>query len=103
LKPHGELDNSLRSYTDVHNGENVAKLFVKQLQELVIELYNKYEAKKQDMVFTKEDELSYNDATHCHICELSLKKGAALATASNDEITVRDHCHITGKYRGAIM
>ena len=39
------------------------------------------------MIFTSEDQLSYNNATHCHICELPLKRGAALVTASNDEIS----------------
>ena len=51
------------------------------------------------MIFTSEDELSYKNATHCHICDLPLKKG--IHASNTDDITVRDHCHITGKYRGA--
>jgi hypothetical protein len=97
LEARGELDNSLRSYIDKPNGGNVGMLFVKHLQELVIELYNKYEAEKQDMIFTSEDELSYNSATHCHICDLPLKK--SIHATTTDDITVRDHCHITGKCR----
>jgi Recombination endonuclease VII len=51
------------------------------------------------MIFTKEDEQNYKNATHCYICELPLNKGIHASTT--DSITVRDHCHITGKYRGA--
>jgi hypothetical protein len=58
---------------------------------MAIELYNKYETKKRDMIFTCYYEL--NNATHYHICELPL---------NNNDITVRDHCHVTGKYRGAV-
>ena len=41
---------------------------------------------------TKEDEEEFKKATTCHICN---KKYA------EKDIQVRDHCHITGKYRGS--
>ena len=44
------------------------------------------------MRMTSEDILDHDAATNCHICE----KPFACAGDS-----VRDHCHITGKYRGA--
>jgi Recombination endonuclease VII len=76
-------------------------LFVKSLKELAVSIYDTYKAKCEDMIFTKDDEMIHVNSTHCHICELPLKKGAALAGANDDDLTVRDHCHITGKYRGA--
>ena len=42
------------------------------------------------MVFTKEDEKQFNTASDCWICGEEL---------GNDR--VRDHCHYTGRYRGA--
>ena len=33
----------------------------------------------------------FRDATHCHICERSFEIG---------DLRVRDHCHLTGRYRG---
>ena len=42
------------------------------------------------MVFTKEDEKQFNKAFSCWICGEEL---------GNDR--VRDHCHYTGRYRGA--
>ena len=41
------------------------------------------------MHMTREDWRTHNSATSCHICEKPL-----------DGDVVRDHCHITGKYRG---
>ncbi|XP_049872417.1 uncharacterized protein LOC126380040 [Pectinophora gossypiella] len=42
------------------------------------------------MVFTESDALNFENAETCHICERLLVMDK-----------VRDHCHITGKYRGA--
>ena len=44
------------------------------------------------MIFNEEDRINYNNATHCHICDEPL---------GCKETTVRDHCHISGKFRGA--
>ena len=39
---------------------------------------------------TAEDQRAHNAATTCHVCEKPLEGDS-----------VRDHCHITGRYRGA--
>ncbi|XP_041361144.1 uncharacterized protein LOC121377277 [Gigantopelta aegis] len=44
----------------------------------------------ESMVITGRDWQSFKTATHCHICNEPL-----------DLKPVRDHCHITGKFRGA--
>ena len=41
---------------------------------------------------TKEDEEEFQKANECHICNKKY---------TNEDIKVRDHCHITGKYRGS--
>ena len=41
------------------------------------------------LVMSKKDEKSFRKATECHICR---KK------CEGDD-RVRDHCHVTGKYR----
>lgn len=43
------------------------------------------------MKMTEEDNQQYNTATICYICEKDL-----------GEDKVRDHCHFTGKFRGAV-
>ena len=40
----------------------------------------------------KEDEEEFRKANECHICNKKY---------TNEDIKVRDHCHITGKYRGS--
>ena len=62
-------------------------VFIKWLEDDVKFLVN-IEQKK--MVFTKEDEKQFNTASDCWICGEELE---------NDR--VRDHCHYTGRYRGA--
>ena len=41
---------------------------------------------------TKYDEEEFQKAKACHICDKQY---------TDDDIRVRDHCHITGKYRGS--
>ena len=44
---------------------------------------------------TNIDEEAFRKATHCHICERKYKP------ADGENIPVKDHCHITRKYRGS--
>ena len=41
---------------------------------------------------TEKDEEEFKKAEECHICENKY---------TDKDIRVRDHCHITGKYRGS--
>ena len=63
-------------------------VFIKWLEDDVKFLANIEEKK---MVFTREDEKQFNKASDCWICGEEL---------GNDR--VRDHCHYTGRYRGAV-
>ena len=44
------------------------------------------------MIPTKDDEENFKNADKCHICHKKYFE---------KDIRVRDHCHITGKYRGS--
>ena len=44
------------------------------------------------LIMTSEDEESFQEETFCHIYE---------RVFTPKEAKVRDHCHVTGKYRGA--
>ncbi|XP_065640589.1 uncharacterized protein LOC136073148 [Hydra vulgaris] len=59
-------------------------------KEDVKKIYNKYLKFQKNMIFNSKDKEEFNNAKSCHICENELGKDR-----------VRDHCHITGKYRGA--
>ena len=73
----------LRSYT----GEDAMQTFVEWLKNDVKEIANIPEV---DMIFGKKEAERYNKETKCWICKGEL---------NNDK--VRDHCHFTGRYRGA--
>ena len=45
----------------------------------------------EEIVMTKEDNEDFNNSTKCWICENDY---------IDTDVKVRDHCHITGKYRG---
>ena len=89
LAPH------LRHYTAESPDDNIPWLFIESLESDIKEIYNKFKIPKK-MVMTPEDEIDYEKATHCHICEGKLKK-----TDDKKDKKVRDHCHLTGKFRGA--
>ena len=44
---------------------------------------------KKDIIMTGEDEEGYRNINICHFCEKEILSDK-----------VRDHCHLTGKYRG---
>ena len=45
----------------------------------------------KELVMTKEDNENFKKFTKCWICENDYV---------DDDVKVRDHCHITGKHRG---
>ena len=79
----------LVTYTAMSETDDVAGKFVESVEKDIIDIYEKTKFPKK-IVMTDEDEKNYNDAKVCHICKENL---------GNDK--VRDHCHLTGKYRGA--
>ena len=78
----------LRTYTKTTPEEKDAmEVFVQWLEEDVRALAN---INIKEMIFTKEDKKRFNEEKECWICREPL---------NNDK--VRDHCHYTGRYRGA--
>ena len=88
----------LKRYTIKDENDNVAKSFVKSLEEDIVDIYDQFKRKKVIKI-TKKEELDYQKATVCHIC------GDTFSTKTEDDGgcggKVRDHCHLTGLYRGA--
>ena len=74
--------------------ENYMKNFCLELKEHGTKIIN-YE-KKEMIPLTKKEEKKHNKREVCHICK------KRFSTDDNNKICkVRDHCHYTGKYRGA--
>ena len=84
----GVFKSVLRKYTKTKPEDaDAMDVFIKWLEEDVKAIAN---IEEKEMVFTKEDREQFNKASDCWICGIYL---------GNDR--VRDHCHYTGRYRGA--
>ena len=77
----------------IYRGEKAVYTFleymldeVKYCKKIVKQKFNK------PLKMTKEDEDKFKIADECHICNNKY---------TDEDIRVRDHCHITGKYRGS--
>ena len=72
-----------RTYT----GEDAIEKFIEWLEKDVKDISN---IKKEKMIFEEKEADDFNNATDCWICKGELGPDK-----------VRDHCHLTGRYRGA--
>ena len=80
--------SKLRSYVKENEDPDTIDVFINWLEEdvkIISELGN------EKMVITAEEQEQFNQASNCWICEKLL----------NLDDRVRDHCHFTGRYRGA--
>ena len=87
------IDNKFTLPTKIFTGSNSIKEFIEWIFEqkkYCNQIINKHFNKKLKM--TIEDEENYQNSQNCWICDQKI---------INNKDKVRDHCHITGKYRGA--
>ena len=71
-----------------YRGKDCMKIFCKDLKDQAIKVIN---SEKKEILLTNEEKESYENQKICHICKKEF----------NNDNKVRDHCHYTGKYRGA--
>ena len=76
-------------------GTDCTKWFVKEMLKLELEA-NKYFKTNLELQITPEEEESFQQSTICWLCESSLDNTEGTLCTK-----VRDHDHLTGKYRGA--
>ena len=65
-----------------------------KINSIIIEEIINYE-KKKIIPLTTEEKIHYNEQEICYICKKEFDK------SDKKHYKVRDHCHYTGKYRGA--
>ena len=78
------------NYTKTYEDENIAKVFIEKLEEVTKGIYNDFYKRFKPLKMSAKEQKLFNEAKTCHICSSEL-----------GEDKVRDHCHFTGKYRGA--
>ena len=90
-----------KSKLNYYRGNDCMKKFCEDLRIHANKIIN-YE-KKEVIPLTTEGKINYNDQKVCYICEkfdtIDTAKSSSLERKKNYK--VRDHCHYTGKYRGA--
>ena len=86
-------DDKYSKYTRIYRGENAVYKFMEKMLEEVE--YCKAVIKKhfnKPLVMTEVDEQHFKTMDGCHICGEKY---------TDKDVHVRDHCHITGKFRGS--
>ena len=78
------------TYTKTKDSDDVARIFVDKLAKVTNKIYNDFYRRPIPLKLTDAEQKLFDEAKICHICSKELKKDK-----------VRDHCHFTGKYRGA--
>ena len=89
---HCSFDES-KNKINYYRGDDCMKKFCKDLREHSTKIIN-YEKKKM-IPLTTEEKIYHNKQKICYIC----KKEFDISNKKHHK--VRDHCHYTGKYRGA--
>ena len=85
-----ELEDVLQSgYHKSPLGYNNADWFVNEVIKLENKMTFYFKNTKKDVVMTEKDEEEYKNNNICRFCEKEILSDK-----------VRDHCHLTGKYRG---
>ena len=92
LFTHYSFDKT-KNKLDYYRGKDCMKNFWKNLREHAIKIIN-YKKKKMIPLTTKE-EIYHNKQKVCYICKKEFD------TKDKKHHKVRDHCHYSGKYRGA--
>ena len=72
--------------------EDVSQKFVEMLEEDIKKIYKEFDFSKKMLPLTKKEQYEFENAKICWICQKGFEK---------KDRKVRDHCHFTGKFRGA--
>ena len=83
---------------DYYRGKDCIEKLCKKLKKHAMKIIN-YE-KKEMIPLTKEENKSYKEQKTCHICEEKFCMDKDDENYKNKR-KVKDHCHYTGKFRGA--
>ena len=86
-------DDKYSKPVQIHRGKNAVHKFMENMLEEVDwckSIIKKHFNKPLEM--TEENEIDFQKATKCHICDQQY---------TDKDIRVKDHCHITGEFRGS--
>lgn len=89
------FDDQLSKY-ETYRGVNVIDVFMERLENDVRRIYDKFLKDVRPMIpLLPQQVKAYNDSQSCYICDLPFD-------ITNPNLRkVKDHCHISGEYRGS--
>jgi hypothetical protein len=76
---------------ELYRGKNCVKKLINSLENTANSAFESYIFYKE-MQLSIEDEKNFSLSDSCHICKVKYTK---------TDVRVRDHCHLSGKYRGS--
>ena len=77
-------------YTKKTEDEDIGLIFIKRLEREIKKIHEKFKLPKK-IIFKKKEKEDFKNAEKCYACGIKFEKVEK----------VRDHCHFSGKYRGA--
>src|SRR5271166_2546905 len=78
-------------FTAKSEDDDVAQIFVDTLEGNIKQIYNQFKFEKK-IIYTEVEAKMFSEANKCHICG---------GEFNDKDRKVRDHCHFSGKFRGA--
>ena len=89
--------------TASYEGEDMGKLFVETLSEDFKPIYDILKTPKP-MIMSDFDKIDFEKSEKCYACGIRFGTERKNERTKKKEkiVKCRDHCHITGKYRGAV-
>ena len=78
--------------TETHVSENAAEAFLDYVQKVADEVYKKYIINPRKIIMTDDDNVKYESATHCHICEDKLAPTHAHCHRENENVKNCELC-----------
>ena len=84
------MDDKFTKRIIVYRGENAAYEFIKA----ILKEYKYCRKKINKHCMSEKEEHLFQESNSCWICEKVI---------DNDEEKVRDHCHVSGKFRGEAL
>ena len=86
-------DDKYSKPVKVYKGKNAVYRFLEEMLKEVEHCKKVINTKfNKPLIMTDEDETNFEAMNHCHICDNKF---------TDKNVRVRDHCHITGKFRGS--
>ena len=96
-------------YTKKYEDEDISLKFVENLENNIRKIHEQFKFQKK-IILTEKDKKDFEKTKKCYACNKKFKKHYIVKydKAKDDEVEIKtviykvtDHCHYTGKYRGA--